>query len=154
MGKKVCFVASSGGHLEEISRLRKIEQMYESFLVTEKSEFEVKDFCANKCYHVPQINRKEIFFLPKFIYLFFRAARILSIEKPDVIISTGALAAYPFCILGKRSKAKIVYIESFARVHKASLTGRLLYKHADLFIVQWEDMLKLYPKAVLGGGIF
>ena len=25
---------------------------------------------------------------------------------------------------------------------------------ADLFIVQWEEMLKLYPKAVYGGAIY
>lgn len=49
---------------------------------------------------------------------------------------------------------KIIYIESFARVHNPSLTGRLVYKIADLFIVQWEDMLKVYDKAVLGGGFF
>lgn len=151
--KKVCFVASSGGHLEEISRLREIEKRYDSFLVTEKSEFTVEDFCEKK-YYVPQINRRELMFLPKFFALFFKAYKILRIEKPDIIITTGALAAYPFCIVGRQQQCKIVYIESFARVTTPSLTGKLLYNFADLFIVQWEDALELYPKSVLGGGIF
>ena len=33
-------------------------------------------------------------------------------------------------------------------------TGKLIYKFADMFIVQWEEMLELYPKAVLGGAIY
>lgn len=153
MEKKVCFVASSGGHLEEISRLRKIESRYVSFLVTEKSDFEVKDFCEKK-YYIYQMNRRELLFLPKFIWLFVKAWRILRKEKPDYVITTGALVAYPFCVLAKLMKKKVIYIESFARVNHASLTGKLLYKFADLFLVQWEDMLELYPKSVLGGGIF
>ena len=35
-----------------------------------------------------------------------------------------------------------------------TITGKLVYKFADLFVVQWESMLKLYPKAKYFGGIF
>ncbi len=150
---KVLFVASSGGHLEEISQLKRIAQEYDNALVTEENGFEVRNF-GNRQYFVPQINRKELLFLPKFVRLFFQARRILKREKPDVVITTGALIAYPFCVLEKRKRGKVVYIESFARVKEPSLTGKLLHKHADLFIVQWEDMLEYFPDAVLGGGIF
>lgn len=150
---KICFIASSGGHLEEITRLKKVASLFDCFLVTEKGDFSAKDFCS-KQYIVPQINRKEILFLPKFIRLMGRARRIIKKEKPDYIITTGALIAYPFCLFARLRKCKIIYIESFARVDKPSLTGKLLYNFADLFIVQWEDMLINYPKSVLGGGIF
>jgi len=75
-------------------------------------------------------------------------------ERPSCIISTGALATYPICIIGFIMRIKIIYIESFARVDSPSLTGKLMYKFADLFIVQWEEMLEVYPKAKYGGGIF
>jgi UDP-N-acetylglucosamine:LPS N-acetylglucosamine transferase len=75
-------------------------------------------------------------------------------EKPDTIISTGALVTFPICLLGKLMRKRIIYIESFARVDTASLTGKLMYRIADLFIVQWEELLKIYPKAMYGGGIF
>ena len=39
-------------------------------------------------------------------------------------------------------------------VDAPTLTGKLTYKFADLFIVQWKEMLKVYPKAVLGGRVF
>ncbi len=75
-------------------------------------------------------------------------------EKPDIIVSTGALVTCPISLLGKLMRKKIIYIESFARVDNASLTGKLFYKIADVFIVQWEELLKIYPKAIYGGGIF
>ena len=33
-------------------------------------------------------------------------------------------------------------------------TGRLIYPISDKFVVQWESMKKLYPKADFGGWIF
>lgn len=89
-----------------------------------------------------------------FYQAFFQAYAILKKEKPDCIISTGALMTYPVCLLGKMRKIHIIYIESFARVDEASLTGKLMYPLADLFLVQWEDMLKVFPKAIYAGGIF
>ncbi len=155
MGKrmKIAFIASSGGHLEEIESLKNVKEKYDSFLITEGGRFSDTKFCE-KIYLVWQMNRKQVTFLPKFLILLLKAIHILNKEKPDFIITTGALVAYPFCVVGKLKGIKIIYVESFARVKKPSLTGRLLYNFADLFIVQWEDMLKLYPKSVLGGGIF
>lgn len=153
MGSKVAFVASSGGHLEEVCKLKAIEEQYESFLVTEKSDFEINNFCDRK-YIVPKMSRKQITFLPKFVWLFIKTIMILASEKPDFIITTGALIAYPFCVIGKLMGIKVIYIESFARVDKPSLTGKLVYNLSDLFMVQWEDMLKEYPKSMLGGDLF
>ena len=41
-----------------------------------------------------------------------------------------------------------------ANISTKTITGKLIYKFADLFIVQWEEMLELYPKAILGGSIY
>jgi beta-1,4-N-acetylglucosaminyltransferase len=42
---------------------------------------------------------------------------------------------------------KIIYIESMARVHHLSRTGRIVYPFVDRFIVQWSFLLKSYPGA-------
>ena len=152
-GLRVAFVASSGGHLEELSKLRAIEKMYDCFLVTEKSDFMINDFCERK-YLVPKMTRKQITFIPKFIWLFIRTIQIMAKEKPDFVITTGALIAYPFCVVGKLMGIKVVYIESFARIDEPSLTGKLVYNLSDLFMVQWEEMLNKYPKSMLGGELF
>lgn len=153
MNGKICFTASSGGHLEEISRLIEVAKDNESFLVTEKGGFQEINFCE-KVYHVNQLNRKEKLLLFKLIQVFWQSWKILIKEKPKSIISTGALATIPICVLGKIMGKKIIYIESFARIDSPSLTGKLMYHIADLFIVQWEEMLKVFPKAKFGGGIF
>lgn len=153
MTQKICFAASSGGHLEEISRLADLGDQYEIFLVTEKGGFIELHFCKS-VYYLSQINRKELLFIPKFIKTFFQSFIILRKESPQSIISTGALATFPICLLGKLMGKKVIYIESFARVDTASLTGKLMYRIADLFIVQWEELLKIFPKATYGGSIF
>lgn len=155
MVKKVCFAASSGGHLEEISRLREVRDKYDCFLVTEKGGFNELNFCDDVV-HVYQVNRKEPLFIFKFIWLLFIAMKVIISKKPDVIISTGALVTVPFCMIGKLFRKKVIYIESFARIDTPSLTGKIVYKMklANLFIVQWEECLKFFPNATVGGRIF
>ena len=151
--QKMCFAASLGGHLEEIAKLDVLEKQNDIFLVTEKGGFSELNICK-RVYHLGQINRKEIFFIPKYITTFFRSFCILLKEKPNNIISTGALVTFPICLLGKLMRKRVIYIESFARVDTASLTGKLMYRIADLFIVQWEGLLEIFPKAIYGGNIF
>ena len=148
---KLCFAASSGGHLEEISRLEKLRKNRESFLFTEEGSGE-SSFC-DRVYYVKKIDRKERFFFLHFAALFRQSWRVLRMERPDCIITTGALCAYPISLLGKLRRCKLIYIESFARTSSASLTGKLMYRIADLFIVQWEEGLSFFPKAVYGGGL-
>lgn len=150
---KICFTASSGGHLEEITCLYPIAQEHDSFLVTEDSGQDKMKW-GNRIYLFRQINRKEPLFIFHFFKLFIQAYKVIQKENPDCIISTGALITYPFCVICKLKKKKIIYIESFARVDGKSLTGRLMYPIADLFLVQWEEMQKLYPKAKYVGGVF
>lgn len=150
---KIAFVASSGGHWEELMCLRELAKSRDCFYVTEEGG-QAEDSGLERLYRLPQINRKEKGFLRHFFSLNRKARRILKEEKPDIIITTGALISVPFCWIGKLRKCKIIYIESFARVHDKSLSGRLVYPIADLFLVQWESMLECYPKAKYVGGIF
>lgn len=150
---KICFVSSSGGHWEELLCLKELAEKYESFFVTEQGG-QVKDSMLKNVYILPQINRNEKNFTFHFIRIFIEANKILKMEKPDLVISTGALISFPFCLLVKLGGGKVIYIESFARIRDSSMTGKLVYRFADLFIVQWKTMLKVYPKAKYVGGIF
>ena len=150
---KICFVSSSGGHWEELMCLKALSNENDAFYVTEAGG-QADSSNLDNLYKLPQINRHEKGFWYHFIQLFFCAGKILRLQKPDMVITTGALLAFPFCLIAKMQGAKVVYVESFARVHSKSLTGRLVYPFADLFLVQWETMLKLYPKAKFVGGIF
>ena len=83
----------------------------------------------------------------KTVYLYFRI-------RHKYIITTGTHTAGPMCYLGKIFGSKIIYIETYANVNKKTATGRLVYPITDLFIVQREEMKKLYHRAVYGGSIF
>ena len=150
---KICFVSSSGGHWEELMCLKKIMDKYDSFFITEKGG-QLNDSESKNIYGVDKIDRKEKWFILNFIALFIKSFKIYFNERPDVVITTGALVSYPICVIAKLFRKKIVYIESFARVNSKSLTGRLIYPISDLFLVQWKEMLELYPKAKYVGGIF
>jgi UDP-N-acetylglucosamine transferase subunit ALG13 len=58
------------------------------------------------------------------------------------------------CYIAKLYRKKIIFIESFCRVEKPSLFGRLIYPIANLTIVQWKPLLDYYKEAKYGGPIF
>ena len=74
--------------------------------------------------------------------------------RPKYIVTTGTHTAVPMCYIGKLFGCKIIFIETFANINSRTLSGRLIYPISNLFIVQWEEMLKLYPKAVYAGWIY
>lgn len=150
---KICFAASSGGHYEQLMMLRPLMEKYDSFVITEKTQYKAK-VEDKRMYYMMQVNRKEKTFIPKMIVNTFRSIKIYLKEKPDVVICTGVLAMIPICLIAKVLRKKIIYIESFAKVTTPTETGKLMYKFADQFYVQWKPMLKVYPKAIYKGGIY
>ena len=149
----ILLTASSGGHLEEISNLDSLGEFYEVILITEKTDCDISSW-YDKVYYVPQVNRKELKCILKLISNALTSLRVLRYHKPAAVISTGALATIPVCLLAKIKKIKVVYIESFARMDSPSRTGKLIYKIADKTIVQWPGVQKFYPNAIYGGSIF
>lgn len=151
--KKICFAASSGGHFEQIMMLKPLMEKYDSFLITEKTTYktEVKGI---KMYYMHQVNRREKWFLLEMIGNLFRSLIVFIKERPDVVITTGVLAMIPICLFAKLFGKKLIYIESFAKVTTPTETGKLMYKYADQFYVQWPQMKEVYPDAIYLGGIY
>lgn len=151
--RKICFAASSGGHFEQILMLKPLMEKYDSFLITEKTTYkaEVKD---ERMYYLHQVNRKEWSFPFEMIGNSFKSLFIFIKERPDVVITTGVLAMIPICLLAKIFGKKLIYIESFAKVTSPTETGKLMYKYADQFYVQWPQMKEIYPNSLYLGGIY
>ncbi|KAK8204185.1 oligosaccharide biosynthesis protein Alg14-like protein, partial [Phyllosticta paracitricarpa] len=73
---------------------------------------------------------------------------------PDLILTngpgTGVIVVFAalllrFCDLGdldRTSRIRTVYVESWARVRRLSLSGKLLVRVVDRFLVQWETLLE------------
>lgn len=150
---KICFIASSGGHLEQIMMLKPLMKKYESFVVTERTNYSVSDKDI-PFYYLNQVNRKELSCIFFMFVNFFKSINIFLREKPDMIISTGALATIPMSLICKLFRKKVIFIESFAKINSPTITGKLMYKIADQFYVQWESMKEIYPNAIYEGGIY
>lgn len=148
---KVCLVGSSGGHLTHLYLLKKFWEKEDRFWVTFDKEDANSVLKSEKKYYCHFPTNRNLKNLLKNTIL---AIKVICKERPDVIISSGAAVSVPFFYIGKLFGAKTVYIEVFDRMDKPTISGKLVYPITDLFIVQWEEMKKVYPKAINLGGIF
>lgn len=154
--KRVLFISSTGGHLNELLQLSPLFEKYDSYLITEKTKS-----TKNLKYKYKNVNylvygtRKNLFtYFFKFIYNILKSFVLFIKIRPKVIVTTGTHTAVPMCYIGKLFRSKIIFIETFANSKTRTLAGRLVYPISDMFIVQWKSMLKLYPKAIYGGWIY
>ena len=157
MKKKVLFISSTGGHLAEMLQLSPMFEKYDYQIITEKtkSNISLKEKYPNHVHYLVYGTKRNFLIYPfKLLYNSFKSLYFYLKFRPDAIITTGTHTAGPMCCIGKILGSKVIYIETLANMKTKTVTGRLIYHFADLFVVQWESMLKLYPKAVYGGWIY
>lgn len=147
---KICFVSSSGGHWEQLQKLKPLADKYEGFFVTEKTQFDA----PLASYFMMRTDLKDKLMPFKMLVNSVKALKIWIKEKPDLIITTGTMVAYPFYLLSIICKKKFIFIETFGRANMPTVAGKLMEKHSDLFIVQWETQKKHYKKAIYGGCLY
>lgn len=148
---KICLVGSSGGHLTHLYMLKSFWQDKERFWVTfnkDDAKSLLKDEKIISCYYPTNRSLKALLINTRLAFKTIRK------EKPDIIISSGAAVAVPFFYIGKLFGARLIYIEVYDRIDKSTITGKLVYPITDKFIVQWEEMKKIYKKAINLGSIF
>jgi len=149
--RKIALVGSSGGHLTHLIQMKDWWKDKERFWVTfnkADATSQLKDEKVYWCYYPTNRNFKNL------IKNTFLALRVILIEKPDIIVSSGAGSAIPFFYLGKLFGIKLIYMEVYDRIDSPTLTGKIVYPICDEFIVQWEEQLEYYPKAKMLGGLF
>lgn len=155
--KKVLFISSTGGHLKELLQLKKLFNKYDSYLITEKTDStkKLKNEYKEKMGYMVFGTKDHMLTYPfKLLANCFISLYYFIKIRPKYIVTTGTHTAGPICYLGKIFGSKVIYIETMANISKKTITGKIIYPIADLFIVQWKSMLKLYPNAVYGGFIF
>ena len=155
--KKILFISSGGGHLSEMMRLSSMFEKYEYYIMTEKTKTTewLKKKYKGKVSYLLYATKKEFYIYPLVLLINSFISLFMFIkERPKVIITTGTHTAGPMCYIGKILGAKIIFIETYANRTTKTVTGKLIYPIADLFLVQWEDMLKLYPKAKYWGCVY
>lgn len=147
---KLCIACSAGGHLSEIKQIEEYYKKHKHFFISFKRLDSIELAKQNKVYFVVDPKRNPL----KLLYNFLQSISILLKEKPDAVISTGAGVALPSLFIAKLMGRKTVFIESFCRIKSPSFSGKIAYKFVDLFLVQWKENLKFYPKAKFKGAVF
>ena len=155
--KKIGILTSSGGHLTEAMSIVGAFEGCDLFLI-------VHDLPTLKGIQIKEVRKiyqlRVILGYTSLIAVFltavvnvFQLLRIFWIERPSILFSTGAEIAIPGFYIGKiLFRTRLIYLETLTRAKDLSMTGKVLYPIADLFLVQWPELLKKAgPKAVYGG---
>ena len=144
--RRTCWAYSPGGHLAELERATAGITFTDRFDVTFAGG-RPPGQPARRTYLVCHPRRA----LWRTLRNVARSAAIALRERPRLVISTGADVAVPICLLGKALGARLIYVETAGEL-APTLSGRLVYPFADLFIVQWPEQRAAFPRAVLASG--
>jgi UDP-N-acetylglucosamine--N-acetylmuramyl-(pentapeptide) pyrophosphoryl-undecaprenol N-acetylglucosamine transferase len=141
----VHLAASGGGHLELLLHLREALAAYSRVWVTTpgaKSQRLARD--GERVELVPPMDRRNLNLRnPP------RSLRLAARERPRVVLTSGAGVVASFVAGARALGARVVFVETMARVRSPSATGRALARIADELFVQWPDLLDVYPGARL-----
>jgi UDP-N-acetylglucosamine:LPS N-acetylglucosamine transferase len=134
-------VCSAGGHLTQLYRLRPWWQQHERTWVTFPGP-QAESLLAGENW-VPAYfpTTRNLVNATRNVGL---AARLIRAERPDLIVSDGAGVAFPFFLVGRTLGVRTVYLEVYDRISRPTLTGRLCYPFAGLFLLQWPEQAASY----------
>jgi beta-1,4-N-acetylglucosaminyltransferase len=147
----VLLVASSGGHLLELLQLRDVWPRSERQWVTFEGA-DTRSLLEGELvtYAFSPTNRN----IPNLLRNLGLAWRVLVSARPRAVVTTGAGVAVPFAWMGRLRGARVVYVESLTRIHRPSLTARLVHPVAHDFFVQWPELRQAFRKADYEGTVF
>lgn len=157
---RLLVVLGSGGHTKEMIRLVDLlGPGYEySYLVAANDELSPQKIrIPGPVYKAVRPRWKTASLLVEVVQTVLSALQslvVLLVVRPRAIISSGPGPAVPVSLLGKLLGVKVIFVETGSRVYELSTSGRILYRWADLFFVQWPDLQSKYPKAIYAGRLW
>jgi UDP-N-acetylglucosamine:LPS N-acetylglucosamine transferase len=147
---RVLLVCSSGGHLIQLYNLRPWWEGHERMWVTFKKLDSSSLLAGERVAWAHHPTTRNLRNLVRNLRL---AWRLLRSFRPDVVVSSGAGVAVPFFLIARLLRQKTVYVEVYDRIDSATMTGRLCYPLSNLFLLQWEEQRRSYPKGVVIGSL-
>ena len=146
----IFLACSAGGHLTELRRaIGTIEDDYPCCWLTMRTPFN-EEF-LNGRNHVYLKNLRPGSPVSVVVNAVQAAYHVLT-KRPRVVITTGAGITIPTVYFAKKLLgAKVIFINSAADVTSASRTPLWIERYADLFLVQWEELMDIFPNAVCTG---
>lgn len=141
---KVLLVSSTGGHFNALQKLSPFWSQHDSCWVTFRTRSTESILQSQRVYWAyGPTNRSIVNLIRNFVLTF----KVLFVERPDLILSTGAGVSVPIIILGKIFGCRTIFVESFTRVKELSLSARLILPFLDQIYVYWRELKDKYPQA-------
>lgn len=134
---RVIAIASAGGHWIQLRRLRPAFADADVLWVTTKEGYRQEMLPGERFAVVPDANRWNKL---KLAYSAARLLLLVLINRPRVVVTTGAAPGYFAIRFGKLVGAKTLWIDSIANADELSLSGELAMKSADIVLTQWEHV--------------
>ena len=157
---RMLVILGEGGHTKEMMSLVDMlgkDYSYGYVIVHDDEVSESKIGTPGSVYRVRRPRDKKHHLLwdtVKAIHSGWQSLQALRLFQPDVVLSSGPSVAVPACAMARLLGVKVIFVETGSRVTSLSLTGRLMYRLADLFFVQWPELCEQYPRAVYAGRLF
>jgi beta-1,4-N-acetylglucosaminyltransferase len=146
----VLFVCSAGGHLFQLHQLKPWWAARRRSWVTFSTDPARSLLDGEELIPAYHPTTRNVWNL---LRNFGLAWRVLRTRRPDVVVSDGAGVAVPFFVLARLFGIRTVYLEVYDRIDTPTLTGRLCAPFSDLFLLQWEEQRRFYPRGALIGGL-
>ena len=79
--------------------------------------------------------------------------RVIWRERPDAIVTTGAMPMAIMCGWGRLFGAKIAWVDCLSQVDTLSLSGRVMRGLAHLTLTQWPEVATRFRKVEYAGEV-
>lgn len=134
--RKVLAVASGGGHWQQLMLLSPAFTGCNTIYVSTNLKFIDPEFCSD--FRIfSDANRNTPFGAFKCLV---QSAVIIWKERPDFIVSTGALPGLICLTVGRLAGAKTLWVDSLANSEKPSMCGKFARKISNRWFTQWEHL--------------
>lgn len=137
--RKIMAIASGGGHWVQMRRLKPVFEGAEVFYVSIDPS-SAADVPGHRYYSIRDVSRRDRL---GFAVLIAQLLRILAIERPDVVITTGsAPCLFALGLARTLLRARTIWIDSVANAERLSSSGSQACRVADVWLTQWEHLAR------------
>ena len=136
--KKILAISSGGGHWIELMRLSPAFEGHDVVYATVSDSYR-SHVDGAPLRVIPDVTRWDRLGL---VRCATRVLRVLALERPDVVVSTGALPGFFGVVLGKALGCRTIWVDSIANVEELSMSGAKVGRFADLWLTQWPELAR------------
>jgi UDP-N-acetylglucosamine--N-acetylmuramyl-(pentapeptide) pyrophosphoryl-undecaprenol N-acetylglucosamine transferase len=143
----VVLACSSGGHLDVLLRHREaFDGCHEVWVVQQSARAEALRRDGAQVHILGEWHGLHAMGVETLRTL-WRSLGLVLRQRPRLVVTSGTGIVVPYCLMARFAGARLVFVETAARVRSASSSGRVLSQVANEVIAQWEDMSRVYPQA-------